>query len=53
MLSEPIIEIPVWVLALSAFGIQFWLFCLLPHWLNANADVLTPEAYVSNEEEDA
>jgi hypothetical protein len=52
MLFESFNAIPTWALAISAFGLQFWLFCLLPHWVNANADVLTPEAYEVNDDEE-
>jgi hypothetical protein len=34
--------VPVWALALIAFGVQFWLFCLLPCWVNKDADVIDP-----------
>ncbi len=53
MMFETIDSIPVWVLALAAFGVQFWLFCLLPHWINANSDELRAEAYIRDDDEAA
>jgi hypothetical protein len=48
MILETISTIPLWVLAMAAMAIQFWLFCLLPHWINSDAEVLQ-EAYVSSD----
>jgi hypothetical protein len=35
--------VPLRALALIAFGVQFWLFCLLPCWVNKDADVIERE----------
>jgi hypothetical protein len=33
---------PLTTLAVAAFGVMFWLFCLLPNWINADAEALDP-----------
>jgi hypothetical protein len=40
---DPTKLLPIWLLDLSAFGREFWLFRLPPAWINTNADVLLPE----------
>ena len=52
MVMETIGTIPLWVIALAGLGVQFWLFCLLPSWINPDAEAIPAEAYVTNDDWD-
>ena len=49
---ETIGTIPLWVIALAVLGVQFWLFCLLPNWINPDAEAMPAEAYVTDDRDD-